>query len=183
MDSGAIMVATHSRSLTPDQADLAARHAPLARRLARHRARKLGPFGRRHREDFSSIAILALCTSARDYRTPSSIAFATYARFRIKECLAHAFPIPAPLTIWPEGYRVEADCFLPWATPIDRPDREQIDRESATALLRRLPWAHAESLRLTVVEALSQTEAGRSMGLSQTEISRLIRQSRSLMGA
>ena len=70
----------------------------------------------------------------------------------------------------------------------DRPDpSEDLPRfealDAAEAFLRQLPLLHAQVLRLVILDGLSQTEAGRQLGLSQNEVSRLIRQSRTLMGA
>lgn len=70
----------------------------------------------------------------------------------------------------------------------DRPDpRDDLPRfealDAAEALLRKLPSLHAQVLRLVVLDGLTQTEAGRQLGLSQNEVARLIRQSRTLMGA
>ena len=157
-------------TLTPTQSDLAARYVPMARWLARTSGLRRGNWARR-RDDLFGVAFVALCTSARDYREPSPIPFASFARWRIVGEVGKALAEDMPMSDF--GNRPDPHDNLAGVEAID----------AAEALLRKLPSLHAQVLRLVVLDGLTQTEAGRQLGLSQNEIARLIRQSRTLMGA
>ena len=160
------------RTLTPTQSDLAARYVPMARWLARVKGRRRAGWARR-RADLVGTAFVALCTSARDYRKPSPIPFTSFARWRIIGEVGKVLADDPPMSPPDDNDRPDPHDNLAGFEAID----------AAEALLRKLPSIHAQVLRLVVLDGLTQTEAGRQLGLSQNEIARLIRQSRTLMGA
>lgn len=175
-----------TRRLSDEQAALAARYTNLALRLAYR-------FGRRSRwrldgPDLTSDALLALCTAARDYEPghPSGLAFATFARWRIVGRLSAARR-PAEER-WPPESVDESLSTTPDRSRRTNGARARFwtrrpARDDADGLLSLLPRKNAEVLELIALGGLTQAEAAARLGKSQAEISRLMKQSRELLGA
>lgn len=157
--------------LTADQGDLALRYVPLARSIARRYGRRSRSW-RRRRPELVSTAFLALTTAARDYREPTPVRFATFARWRIVGELGES----------------RHDEMLSGSSPfLDRviDHRESPPRfeaaDEAESLLRRLPEKHRSALRLVFLDEMKQSEAARRLGCSEMQVSRLIAQARKLL--
>ena len=153
--------------LSPGRRELAERYIPLARSLA---SRFVARAGRpRLIDDARSVALLALSQAAADYRPEPGLAFATFGRFRIVRELSPlaisertaSFGDPPP----------EVDLLLSeenrWIGHID--DRDEVDY-----LLSTLPPGPGSALRMTVLEALWQSEVAAALGISQATVGRLM---------
>jgi RNA polymerase sigma factor (sigma-70 family) len=178
------------KTLTEDQRQLAARYIPFARSIALRSASNWPAKA----DDIHSAALLALVTSARDYDPSRGIEFTTFARHRIRGEVVNAIyrdsaglggtsamlnrKLPVPRcysrSSLPRGR------FLA-AGRVPRPGRDACERDAAEAILRKLPSRHRVPLGLMAFDGLNQAEAAAAMGCSQSEVSRLVRQSRTFL--
>lgn len=146
--------------MAPEAYARASAYLPLARGLARGRG-----------DEAESDAVLALVLAARDYRQPSPVAFATFARFRISRAVASAAR-RRPMATMPRPD------LVPDRT---RPDLADLRDEAASAL-RRLPQPAADAARLVILQGLTHREAGARMGCGEAEVRRRLRLARILAG-
>jgi RNA polymerase sigma factor (sigma-70 family) len=179
------------KALTEEQRALAARYVPFAKSLARKWA---GACPTRA-DDISSAAMLALVTSARDYDPSRGIQFSTFAGHRIRGEIRNVFGRDSE-GIGGVSFRLEAGLPVPrcravalvtGGTPIaaghvPKAGAEMIERDAVEGLLRRLPAKNRDPLRLMAFEGISRREAATRLGWSDSEVCRLVKQSRQLLG-
>jgi RNA polymerase sigma factor (sigma-70 family) len=180
-------------SLTEEQRRNAEAHIPLAKAVVRPWARSFA----RHAEDIYAAGLLGLTEAAGAYRPGSEAKFSTYARHRIRGEILDLFRGGARsglAGLLGKRHRDDPDrprCFpcggsrdLAAAGLLPAPDRppDLDEDDEAEALLRRLPPRHAAALRMLALEGLTQQEVASRLGCSQVNVSRLVRQSRILLG-
>lgn len=159
--------------MADDRRGLAADYQSLAMSVARSRSR-VCPY---LLDELRSQALVSLCTAARDYREPSSISFAAFARFRISHDLARLIAVErARYCDHAIGLGSIPSLSIP---PEDIGD----EYEAAERLLGTFPAKVAAALRLTVLEGLTQKAASERMGCSQREVYRLLNLARTLSKA
>lgn len=169
--------------MTPYQQQLAAEFLPLARALARPLKRMFRQWG----DDFESAACMALVEAARAFQPGRNIRFATFARFRIKGALhdvgramshdgwdrTHVKKIPKIQRLTP----INEERSSPLNSSRPAAVGAEVDAiDSVERLLRRLPRRNAAVCRLCYLEGQTQTEIARTLGVSQSEVTRLHRQ-------
>lgn len=190
--------------LTPDRQKVAAAHLPLARSMAAPFTAAYPRWG----HDFESAACMGLVEAARYFDPSCNIRFATFARSRIagslKDALVHLrrMGLAGASRVAPGQFpgfaslKGEMRGLGPWwlSRPNRRESSSHVDAvswssphevdldDAAEHLLRKLPGRHAQALRIVALEGKTQAEAARAMGCSSAQISRLIGQSRSLLG-
>lgn len=178
--------------LTEEQQRLAADNIHLARRIAR-------PYKTacpRLRDDIESAAMLGLLYAATRYDSSLGFAFSTCAWSRIRGtvlnvirfdcgglggasamCMSDRRPrcltTPNPGNL--KGSRPLACGSIP------RVAREMLDADAVDDIVRKLPAKHAKVLKAIALGGLSQQETAARLNCSQTEVSRLIRESRQLL--
>lgn len=173
--------------LTPPQQELAVRFLPLARSLAR----PLKQMFRHWTDDFESAACLALVEAARSFDPSRNIQFATFARFRIRGAL---YDVGRSMSLagW-DGDHANAPGVVR-LTPLNEEfgilrhpamNREvgaEVDAADAVEeWLRKLPRKHAEVCRRCYLDGKTQAAVAEELGVSQSEVTRLHRQSLDLL--
>jgi RNA polymerase sigma factor (sigma-70 family) len=166
--------------LTAEQQDLAARHMPLARSLAK-RLKDMWP---RYYEDFESAACLALVEAAQSFEPERGVNFATFARFRILGALRDVQRIVmkrgrerelpnAPKTdFWYLPGIEERGCLM--LTSPAKPVHEVIGAaEEVEHWVSKLPKRHAEACREIYLHDRTQVDVARKMGCSKSRLSYL----------
>ena len=174
-------------ALTADQQELAMKYLPLARSLAR-------PFKRSwttHRDDFESAACGALVEAAGNFDPERGVKFSTFLRHRVwgglrdaqRSLVAMGFrcdPKCAPKIVtmtdgvWGKGRVIGADRRSP-------PEAEVDSRDAVEGMLRKLPTAHAQVCRRVYLHDESQHEVATELGLSQSRVSYLHRESLAIL--
>ncbi|MDB5349475.1 MAG: sigD 3 [Planctomycetota bacterium] len=157
--------------LTPERLQLAESHLPLALTMAR-------PFQTTRpglREEYRSVAFLAVADSAGRFDPGRGRKFGAFAKGRIRGALLDAQRETLPL-----GYRYCGRSGpevrpLPYDTASpDEPVGADLERvEAVAALLAALPARHAAVIRLIYFEGLSQHQVGRELDLAQSRVSEL----------
>jgi RNA polymerase sigma factor (sigma-70 family) len=173
--------------LTPPQRAMAEQFLPLARALARP-LKQMFPHWK---DDFESAACLALVEAARSFDPERNIRFATFARFRIRGAL---FDVGRSMSLagWEGDHENAPD--LVRLTPLNeefgivlnsvRDPEVGADVDAIDAVeqwLRKLPRRHAEVCRRYYIDGKTQAEVAGEMGVSQSEITRIHRQSLDLL--
>jgi RNA polymerase sigma factor (sigma-70 family) len=173
--------------LTKEQQDLAVQYLPLARSLAK-RFKEAWVF---ESDEFESAACLALVEAAQSYDAAKNVKFATYARKRI---LGELRDVQRELVLpgWTHNME-EAPDLLPLIPDVeaygrvlmsepDSPVHEDLEaHERLESLIQRLPGKHAATCREIYVGGLSQAETGVALGMSQTRICILHKQSMEML--
>lgn len=189
--------------LSPERSLLAARYVALARSIAK-------PFKANHprfRDEIDSAAMMALVEAAESYREGSGVKFSSWAAQIVRFRVADASRPPRPPGFKNKRKRMPktftAGGFRTWngngdgdggRDPVKwiengiecrdpRDDLALVDgRDAADRLLRKLPAKNREPLRLMAAEGLTQQGAADRLGWTQAEVSRLVLQSRKLLG-
>jgi RNA polymerase sigma factor (sigma-70 family) len=175
------------RPLTPDQQALAARYLPLARSLAR----PLKAAWPDSRDEFESVACLALVQAAESFDPARGFAFATFARYRIagalRDALRHRVPYgwrdeaehaPARFSLFPHA---EESGRVLVAEP-DLPIGSELEAiEAGEGWLRKLPPKHAAALRRIYLHGETHAQAAAVLGLSASRIAFMHREALDLL--
>jgi RNA polymerase sigma factor (sigma-70 family) len=175
--------------LTTEQQELAARHVPLARALAR-RLKEMWP---RHYEDFESAASLALVEAAQSFEPERGVKFATFARFRILGALrdvqrtvmkrGHERELPnAPKTEFRFVPGVKEACYLMLTAP-DAPVGTMLEgAEEVEHWVSQLPRRHAQACREMYLRDRTQSQVAREIGCSKSRVSYLHAEALEMLG-
>lgn len=173
-----------TRPLAPDQQDLAARYVPLARKLARQGESAFPSLA----QECESAALWALTLAARDYDLARGVTFVAYARPRIVGAILDALRMQLP-----KGFRDKRQCQdgRPSVVrmPIDleiaadsRPVGADLEAfEEFEACCRRVPEKHGRVLRERFRNGRSQRETAGAMGVSQSRVCELEKQSMAML--
>jgi RNA polymerase sigma factor (sigma-70 family) len=174
--------------LTKAQQDLAVRYLPLARSLAK----RFKEAWVSEADEFESAANLALVEAAQAYDAAKNVTFATYARKRI---LGELRDVQRNLVL--AGWRSnmeEAPDLLPMAPDVeehgrvllsqpDPPVHEGLDSQDRVEnLMQRLPRKHAATCREIYLVGRNQAQTGIALGMSQSRICILHKQSMEMLG-
>jgi RNA polymerase sigma factor (sigma-70 family) len=168
--------------LTDKQKELATRHMPLARILAR-RLRSTRQFDR---DEIESVAFVALVEAAGAYEGSAGAQFPTFARYRIEGAILdyfrktsrHRRGLPAATS---DSRDAGTDLELlskthPWVSP-ELPVGAAIDgADSIEAHFRRMPAAQARACRLIYLEGKSQDEVAEIMDCTKSYVSQVHRE-------
>lgn len=172
--------------LTDAQRALAERYIPLARKLVKP-IKAMYPT---RRDEFESAACLGLIQAAREFDPARGAGFATFARTHIRWAVAEVCrtsPIDGkrndrrvfPTVVTFNPYHPQHGEKLVDDAPPPARDIDAID--FVERLFRQLPRRHAQACRLYFIAGKSQSGAARTMGCSQSEVTRLIRASLRLL--
>lgn len=164
--------------LTPPQQRLARQYMPMARKLARPAKDRWPSL----RDEFDSVAYLALVEAAQSFDPERGVKFATFARHRILGALSDAsrkwaadrarrrlqLDLDPALLVRRVSWRGVWVVGLFHTPPAD----EAIERgEEVQAWLRRLPPRYAEAIRALYIHGLTQVQAAQQLGCSQARLS------------
>ncbi len=173
--------------MTPARQRLAERFLPLARAMAYPHKRAWPQAG----DEFDSAANLALVEAAESFDPRRRVRFSTYARFRIRGALRdvkrslapggwRSNPAGAPLV----GSLDEEPEFrgrVLNAEP-DPPVGEAVAAiDEVERWLRKLPPRYAEACRCIYIHGMSQAEAARDIGCSQSRLSCMHREALAML--
>ena len=173
--------------LTPAQQALAADYIPLARAMSRPLKRNWPGA----RDEFDSAACLALVEAAGAYDPARNVRFATFARHRVGGALldvqrrlialgwrCDVANAPSVLGLARHGELRGRVCMSRADEPIGR---ELEALEEFEAWMRKLPPRHAAACRAIYRDGMTQTEAARRLGCSQSRLSALHREAISML--
>ncbi len=169
--------------LTPEKQTLAAEYLPMARRMTR----PLKDAYPCYRDEFESAACMALVEAAESFDPGRNVRFSTFARLRISGALrdvqrrqaaygwrGNASNAP-PVHSLPDDAEERGRVLV--ATP-EPPVDDRLERSDALERhLKRLPARHAAACREIYLHGRTQAEAARNLGLSQTRVANLHRES------
>lgn len=178
--------------MTPEATRLVEANIKLAQKLAWEYAQKwnLLPKLRIDMDDLLSIMYLELCTAAQSYDPTRGYTFATYfykcvlnaARMLIRN--SHTHKRRASITAVSLDMPIDVDGHtLADMIPADEPTPEDIACEASdVAMLRRsiaaLPERSQKILYMHYWQGMQQWRIGEVMGMAQTNVSRILRDSR-----
>ena len=166
------------RQLDPEQQDLAARHVPLARSLAK----PLKEAFPKAIEEFDSAALLALVEAAQSFDPERGVKFGTFARFRILGALRDVQRM-----LGERGFRKDmpnartyrfvpgiAEAGLLMLTSREEPQETEVDAaEQVEHWLKSLPPRHADACRKLYLEFKTQSQVAAGLGLAKSRVSTL----------
>jgi RNA polymerase sigma factor (sigma-70 family) len=168
--------------LTEAQRNLVERYVPMAQLLAVKMDRPGVD-----REEYFSVANLALVEAAQSFDPGRNVSFASYARAGIvgalcdhRRFLLQNVTFDEPLECTPLGRRDRDDARRGLMPVVLQEGAQQVgialeNRDEVESFLRRLPRIHAEVCRMVYIEGRSQVEAAKALGCSKSYISRVLR--------
>ena len=158
----------------PPRRLLIERHLPLVRSIARRYAGGEEPL-----EDLVQVGAIGLIKAADRFDAGRGVAFAAFAAPFIRGEIRHhlrdrAAPVRVPRRLQAEGVRVTAVELGEAGGHTDPTGRTQ-DRLALGAALRSLRPNERRVVQLRFVEDLSQAQIASRIGLSQVNVSRILR--------
>ncbi len=173
--------------LTEEQRELASQYMSLAASMVRQ-----ARFSAMDRDEFKSVAYVALVEAARTFDPSLKVSFVAFARHRIRGALldcrrslmgltrkddAALGPRYRRLALHDEARASELDALV---APPDGSDLEET--EELESYFRRLPKAQASACRLIYLDGKTQDEAAAQLGYSKAYLSRLHRDALESLG-
>ena len=169
-----------SRARPVDRDELVRAHLPLVDAVARRFVSEAETI-----DDLRQVGVIGLLKAARRFDPGRNVPFAAYAvpfvlgelRHHVRDC---AWPVRVPRT---EGGRSRTVVVPLDEAAIPAPDElaDTDDRLLVASLLRRLGAREREVAYRYFVRECSQADIGRELGMSQIQVSRMLRSSLAVM--
>ena len=161
--------------LTDEQRDLASRYFPLAVATASRFCQS----SRLFRDSIYSAASLGLVYAARSFDPSRGIEFSVFAKHRIVGEIQSAMSAGVKKQLLTNRLHNHT----PEVEPIDRHDDfAAIDEmDQALQMLSDLPPMLFSAIKLVIIDGLTQSEAGKRMGVCQASVGNHVRRAREIL--